>query len=112
KAALDNATANRDSAKAKLLQAQADTQLAALNVSYTRVVAPFDGIVTARQVSVGEFVGSGGSPTVLATIVQFDPIYVNFNINERELQGIRVILARLGLTSAQIKTIPVEVGLQ
>ena len=112
KAALDNATANRDSAKAKLLQAQADTQLAALNVSYTKVTAPFDGIVTARQVSVGELVGSGGSPTVLATIVQLDPIYVNFTVNEQQLQRVRVVLARLGLTQAQIRTVPVEAGLQ
>jgi RND family efflux transporter MFP subunit len=112
KAALDNATANRDSAKAKLLQAQSDTQLAALNVSYTKVVAPFDGIVSARQVSVGELVGSGGSPTVLATIVQFNPIHVNFNIDEQQLQRVRLVMARVGMTVEQIKSVPVEAGLQ
>ena len=112
KAALDNATANRDSAQAKLKQAQADTRLAAMNYGYSRVTAPFDGIVTARQVSVGELVGSGGSPTVLATIVQLDPIYVNFNINEQELQRVRQVIARLGLTNEQLKQVPVEAGLQ
>src|SRR5207253_1249639 len=50
KAALDNATANRDSAAARLKQAQVDVAQAALNLSYTEVKAPFDGNVTARLV--------------------------------------------------------------
>lgn len=111
KAALDNATANRDSAAAKLLQAKSDTALADLNYTYTRVIAPFDGVVTARQVSLGEMVGAT-SPTVLATIVQLEPIYVNFNINEQELQRVMRTMARLNITPEQIKTIPVEAGLQ
>ena len=78
KATLDNSTANRDAAKAKLLQAQADTKQAQINLDYTRVVAPFDGIVTARQVSIGELVGGSGTQ-VLATIVQLRP-------DPRELQ--------------------------
>jgi RND family efflux transporter MFP subunit len=60
KAALDNATSNRDSAAAKLKQAQVDTAQAALNFGYTEVKAPFDGNVTARLVSKGELVGAGG----------------------------------------------------
>jgi RND family efflux transporter MFP subunit len=111
KAALDNATANRDSAQAKLQQAKSDTALAELNYGYTRVTAPFDGIVTARQVSIGEMVGAA-SPTVLATVVQLEPIYVNFTINEQELQRIRVVLARLNFTPEQLKQLPVEAGLQ
>ena len=46
------------------------------------VAAPFDGIVTAHLVSVGELVGVA-SPTQLATIVATDPIYVNFSVNEQ-----------------------------
>jgi RND family efflux transporter MFP subunit len=67
KQALDNATANRDSARARLKQAEVDTAQAALNLGYTEVKAPFDGIVTARLVSLGELVGANG-PTQLATI--------------------------------------------
>jgi RND family efflux transporter MFP subunit len=73
KQALDNATANRDSARARLKQAEVDTAQAALNLGYTEVKAPFDGIVTARRVSLGELVGANG-PTQLATIVQTAPV--------------------------------------
>lgn len=112
KAALDNATANRKSAQARLQQAKVDTKVAAINNDYTRVTAPFDGIVTARQVSVGELVG-GNTPTVLATITQLDPIYVNFSISERDVLHIRDDLARRGLTAAEVRgRLPVEVGLQ
>jgi RND family efflux transporter MFP subunit len=111
KAALDNATANRDSAQANLQQAQVNTRLAAINVDYTQVTAPFDGIVTARQVSIGELVGAG-QPTVLATIVQHDPIYVNFTVSEREVQRIRAEMVRRGFPQDQIRSVGVEVGLQ
>jgi RND family efflux transporter MFP subunit len=111
KAALDAAIASRDTSLAALKQAEINTRLAAINVAYTRVAAPFDGIVTARKVSLGEFVG-GSSPTVLATIVQLDPVYVNFSINERELLRIRAILRREGIKAEDLKKVPAEVGLQ
>jgi RND family efflux transporter MFP subunit len=111
KAALDNATANRDSALARLKQAEVDTRQAAINLGYTQVKAPFDGIVTARLVSLGELVGANG-PTHLATIVQTDPIYVNFNISEQDVLHIRAEIRRLGVTTAELKAVPIEVGLQ
>lgn len=111
KAALDNATANRDSAKAKLLQAQADTRQAQINLDYTRVIAPFDGIVTARQVSLGELVGGSGTQ-VLATIVQLDPIHVNFNASERDVLHVRDMLVKRKQTAGDLLGTDVEVGLQ
>src|SRR5262249_26945314 len=111
KQALDNATANRDSARARLKQAEVDTAQAELNLGYTEVKAPFDGIVTARQVSLGELVGANG-PTQLATIVQTAPIYVNFNINEQEVLNIRADMRRLGMSAEELKQYPIEVGLQ
>ncbi|HKY85567.1 MAG TPA: efflux RND transporter periplasmic adaptor subunit [Pseudorhodoplanes sp.] len=110
----DKALAQRDSDRGSLEQAQSNTAQAAINYGYTTVMAPFDGIVTARQVSIGELVGST-SPTTLATIVQLDPIYVNFTISEREVLIVRsatIATQGRGLTQEELKRIPVEVGLQ
>src|SRR6266446_2084421 len=108
---LDQSTSTRDNAQASLQQAQANTKIAAVNCGYTNVVAPFDGIVSAHLVSVGELVGAA-SPTQLATIVQFDPIYVNFNVNEQDVLRIRTEAVRQGLTADDLRQVPVEVGLQ
>jgi RND family efflux transporter MFP subunit len=112
KAALDNATATRDNAQGALQQAVVNSKLAAINVGYAHVSAPFDGFVTARQVSVGDYVGANGSPTVLASIVQLDPIYVNFSVSERDVLRIRADMRRRGLAPADLKKVPVDVGLQ
>jgi RND family efflux transporter MFP subunit len=108
---LDNSTSTRDNAQANLQQAQVNTRIAEVNYGYTKVTAPFDGIVSAHLVSIGELVGVS-SPTQLATIVALDPIYVNFNVSEQDVLRIRAEAARRGLTAADLKQLPVEVGLQ
>jgi RND family efflux transporter MFP subunit len=108
---LDQATAAKAAAVAKQQQTEVDIEQAKLNLSYTEVKAPFDGIVTAREVSLGQLVGAG-SPTTLATIVQFNPIYVNFAVSETDVQDIRASIRARGLTSEDLKKIPIEVGLQ
>jgi RND family efflux transporter MFP subunit len=110
-ATLDTSTSSRDNAQANLQQAEANTKIAAVNFGYTNVVAPFDGIVSAHLVSVGELVGAS-SPTQLATIVQLDPIYVNFNVNEQDVLRIRAEAKRRGLTASELTQLPIEVGLQ
>src|ERR1700732_2773553 len=110
-ATLDTSTSARDNAQANLQQAQVNTKIAEVNYGYTNVTAPFDGIVSAHLVSVGELVGAA-SPTQLATIVQLDPIYVNFNVNEQDVLRVRANAQRRGLTSSQITSLPIEVGLQ
>ena len=110
-ATLDTSTSARDNAQANLQQAQANTKIAAVNYGYTNVVAPFDGVVSAHLVSAGELVGAA-SPTQLATIVQLDPIYVNFNVNEQDVLRIRAEARRRGMTSSDLTQLPIEVGLQ
>jgi RND family efflux transporter MFP subunit len=97
---LESALATRDSARSTVMQAKANTRTSEINLSYTQVTAPFDGIVTARLVSIGELVGT--SPTQLATIVQLDPIYVNFNISEQDVLRVRAEMRRPGLTPADL----------
>ena len=110
-ATLDTSTSTRDNAQANLQQAQVNTKIAAVNYGYTNVTAPFDGIVTAHLVSVGELVGAS-SPTQLATIVALDPIYVNFNVNEQDVLRVREEARRRGMTVDDLRQLPVEVELQ
>ncbi len=110
-ATLDTSTSSRDNAQANLQQAQVNTRIAAVNYGYTNVMAPFDGIVSAHLVSVGELVGAS-SPTQLATIVQLDPIYVNFTVNEQDVLRFREEARRRGLTASDIGQFTVEVALQ
>jgi RND family efflux transporter MFP subunit len=107
----DKALAQRDSSQADLQSAKANEQQAEINLGYTDVTAPFDGTVTARQVSIGELVGAS-SPTVLATIVQLDPIWVNFNASERDVLQIRANLAETGRTTANLIGMSGQVALQ
>jgi RND family efflux transporter MFP subunit len=110
-ATLDQSTSARDNAQANLQQAQVNTRIAAVNYGYTHVLAPFDGIVSAHLVSIGELVGAA-SPTQLATIVALDPVFVNFNVNEQDVLRIREEARRRGLTTNDLRQLPIEVGLQ
>ncbi len=74
----------RDAAQAAVMNSEAQKDLAKLNLSYTRVTAPFDGRIGRRLKDVGNLVGAG-EKTLLAEINQIDPIYVYFNINEQDL---------------------------
>ena len=112
RASYDQAKANRDAAQGSFDQAHANTKLAQLNYDYAHVTAPFDGVVMARQVSVGQFVGGGGAPTVLATIVQVDPIYATYNISERDVLRLRDVMAKRGMNRDDLMQVPVEIGLQ
>jgi multidrug efflux system membrane fusion protein len=108
---VDEARAKRDSDKAQLLNNQAGVTIAAINLGYTRVTAPFDGRVTAHLVSVGGLVGITG-PTKLATIVQLDPIYATFTVSEQQVLRIQAARAARGMKKPGAdETVPVEIGL-
>ena len=110
-ATLESTRTRRDAAAAALAQAKGQAEQARINLSYTEVKAPFDGIVSARLVDPGALVGGSG-PTKLATITQIDPIYVTFSFNEQQVVRIRRAIRDQGLTFKELGPIPVEVGLQ
>ncbi len=110
RAQVDQSRAKRDTSAADVDKARADLQTAAINLSYTHVTAPFEGVVSAKLASVGDLVGVTGA-TKLATIVQLDPIYVTFNAGERDVLAIRAALARAGRTDIDLTKVPIEVGL-
>jgi RND family efflux transporter MFP subunit len=95
---------------------QANLETANINLGFTRVLAPFDGIVTNHQVDIGNLVGASG-PTTLATIVQTDPIYVYFTLSEPQFLAIRRSNAKAGLSIdtadlTYLASIAIEIGLQ
>ncbi len=65
-----------------LRTARAELKRAQLNLQNTKVVAPFDGVLQARHVEVGDFV-SVGDP--LAEVVELDPLLVTGDVSEREV---------------------------
>jgi membrane fusion protein, multidrug efflux system len=107
---VDEARAKLDSDKAKIQNDQAGVTIAAINLGYTRVTAPFDGVVSAHLVSTGGLVGVPG-PTKLATIVQLDPIYVTFTVSEQDVLRVKSAMAKRGLKPRDIANVPVQVGL-
>jgi RND family efflux transporter MFP subunit len=111
-ALFDQAFATREAARTTLDRARSDTRLAAINYEYTQVRAPFDGVVSARNVSAGQYVGGTATPTVLASIVQLDPIYVNFNVSEQDVIRVRASLAKRGITRDDVMQFKIEVALQ
>jgi RND family efflux transporter MFP subunit len=106
----DQALAKRDSDRAAVMNQQAAVTIAAINYGYTRVTAPFDGEVTNHLVSIGSLVGVG-APTKLATIVQLDPIYVNFNVSEQDVLRIKQSMRARNVKDVDLAKVPVEVGL-
>jgi membrane fusion protein, multidrug efflux system len=109
-ATFDIAKANLDTARASVEQQEGNLIIAQTNLSYTTVLAPFDGIVSKHLVSVGELVGNGVA-TKLATIVQLDPIYVEFNMSEQDVLKIRENLKERRLDVEQLSKIPLSIGL-
>jgi RND family efflux transporter MFP subunit len=74
----------RDAAQAAVMAAEAQRDLARLNLGYTKVTSPFDGRIGRRLKDPGNLVGAGEA-TLLADVDQIDPLYVYFTMNEREL---------------------------
>ena len=78
--------AKRDVAAALLDKAKAGLRQADLDLEFCRVVAPIDGRIGTRNVTVGDLVsGATGSATTLSTVVNSNPVYVTFNADERSL---------------------------
>jgi RND family efflux transporter MFP subunit len=108
-----NATAASSLEKQLSLRDQAKSQvdLANINLGYTRVTAPFAGRIGRRQVDPGNLVGVG-SATVIAKLDQMIPIYVNFNLNERDALHLREMMQKAGMApKSNVGKAPVFVGL-
>ncbi|WP_426271257.1 efflux RND transporter periplasmic adaptor subunit [Dyella kyungheensis] len=95
---LDTAEANERSGAAAVKQAQAAVENAKINLGFTRVVSPIDGRAGQQQVTEGAIVGAstadtGSNSTLLTTVDQLDPLYVNFTVSAADLDRLRAAQA-------------------
>jgi membrane fusion protein (multidrug efflux system) len=81
---LDNAVAEHDAAQAQVSASEASLQNAKIELGYTRVYAPFDGVVGTSNMRVGDYVSRAGSSSVLTTISSVGKVRIRFQISERE----------------------------
>ena len=81
---LDGAVAQYEAAQASKQSAEAQVEQAEIQLGYTRLRSPIDGLIGITEAKVGEYVGRDPNPVVLNFVSQIDPIRVRFSINERE----------------------------
>ncbi len=81
-AALQKAGADVETQHANIAAARAALDDARLNLGYTRVTSPIDGIAGLRGANIGDYVGPS-DPTPLTSVSKVDPIYAQFPISEQ-----------------------------
>ena len=69
-------------AQSNVLAAQAQLDMAQLNLDFTRVTAPIDGRASRAMITAGNSVTAGDSASVLTTLVSLDKVYVYFDVDE------------------------------
>ncbi|MGV6484362.1 efflux transporter periplasmic adaptor subunit [Stenotrophomonas maltophilia] len=93
KADLDNAESAERTALAAVKQAEASVTSSRISLGYTNVTAPISGVANKQQVTEGALVGQG-DVTLLTTVDQLDPLYVNFSLSVDELTQLRAQQAK------------------
>ncbi len=99
----------RATATAALAAAQAQLDQARLDLDWSRVTAPISGRVGRKLITEGNLISGGVS--VLTTIVQLDPIYCYFDVDERSALRYRELARQGKRESALYQAIPAEMGL-
>jgi membrane fusion protein (multidrug efflux system) len=97
---LDSAQARYDAARANVQAAKAGVELAEIELSYTEIYAPIDGLIGLSRAKPGEYVGKEPNPVVLNVLSDINPIRVRFSISEREY----LILARTMMADDQMRS--------
>lgn len=103
----DAAVAAKRSAAASVKAAQAAVRSAQINVGYSRISAPISGYIGQAMVSEGALVTANGT-TVLATIQQTDPMYVNITQSASNVMKLRQQIAA-GQVQAVDGAVPVDI---
>ncbi len=81
---LDAAIAEKEGSEEMVKAAQAKLRLAQINLDYSRITAPVDGIIGKTMAQPGEFVGRSPNPVILNTVSTIDSLRVEFFITESD----------------------------
>jgi membrane fusion protein, multidrug efflux system len=81
---LDDAVQDDLSAAAKVLAARAALEKAAVNLGFTHITSPIDGVAGLSKAQLGDLVGPTGNSNLLTTVSTIDPIKVFFPLSEKE----------------------------
>jgi membrane fusion protein (multidrug efflux system) len=100
----DNALAAERTSAASVQAARAAVESAQINLGYASVRSPIDGRAGKQQVTEGALVGQG-SATLLTTVDQIDPLYVNFSLSVSELEQVRKAQEGRAREVAQVQVI-------
>jgi membrane fusion protein (multidrug efflux system) len=104
KSDLDAAQAAYDATLSSLEAAEANLRSAKIQLSYTRILSPLDGIIGKTQAKVGDFVGKDPSPVILNTVSQVDTILVTFFITETQyLEYSRYMASHSAAASSEVR---------
>lgn len=99
----DDTIANYEAAIASRQAAQATVKEAELNLSYTQVTASIDGMASKSSQSEGSLISTNANSSLLTTITQYNPLYVNFSYSEQDRLNFETSV-RKGLIEAKDTT--------
>ncbi|MGH8192424.1 MAG: efflux RND transporter periplasmic adaptor subunit [Rhodanobacteraceae bacterium] len=107
---LHNALAAERTSRAAVQAAKATVETARINLGYASVTSPITGRAGEQQVTEGALVGQG-TDTLLTTVSQIDPLYVNFTLSIGELDELRQAAHGGGITLSRPGKAMVKVSL-
>jgi len=84
---LDDATGQKQAAAAAVDMAKANVEQAELNLGYTTIRSPVDGLSSYSRVNVGSYIDAKNS--LLTYVSPLDPMYVNFSVSENDMLKLR-----------------------
>jgi membrane fusion protein (multidrug efflux system) len=103
---LDNARAAQSAATAQVEAGRAAVEKATLDLGYTRIMSPVDGLAGTSKVKTGALVGRGEN-TLLTTVSTINPILFRAGIAEADYLRLRQQLQKSGAT-ADLKSVPID----
>ena len=108
---LDISQAQRDAAVSSLEAANANLRIAQINLGYTKLYAPIDGIIGKTLAREGEFVGKTPNPIILNTVSKINTVRVQFFLSENEYISVSKEYIKNHNQSIQTNNVKIELEL-